>query len=35
MTEIIEGMSDKTDTRIDHQRLAQDLVEQARTRGSS
>jgi putative transposase len=33
MTEIIEGMPDKTDTRIDQQRLAQDLVEQARAEG--
>ena len=33
MTEIIDGMPDKTDTRIDQQRLAQDLVEQARAEG--
>ena len=33
MTEIIEGMPDTTDSRIDQQQLARDIVEQARAQG--
>jgi hypothetical protein len=33
MAEIIEGMPDTTDSRIDQQQLARDIVEQARAQG--